>query len=151
MSISAAIREILNGTLEAIHTVIPHPAVRETPYLVNAPIFQSDMGVLVGITGAVPGRLLVLADTQVFVSLASTMFGVTLEGNMLESFVGELGNMIGGNMCTQVSQHGLLLEVTPPTVLVGETKLSGFSKAICVPVHIETIGPLSVILALQDL
>lgn len=151
MSLTSVVTDILNGTIESVETVIPHPITRKAPFVINAPVIQSELGVLVGIAGAVPGRLMVLANTQVFVALATSMFGVTLEGDMLESFVGELGNMIGGNMCTAVSNQGLLLEVTPPTVLVGETKLTGFGKAICIPIQIETIGELEVILALQNL
>ena len=35
------------------------------------------------------------------------MFGMSIEGEMIESFTGELGNMVAGNLCTVLEKNGL--------------------------------------------
>ncbi len=78
------------------------------------------------------------------------MFGMPLEGEMLESFTGEFGNMIAGNLCTAVGQENLEIDITPPTVMVGNTKLYGFEKAFVLPVTIPNIGALTVLLTIEE-
>ncbi|GMA51229.1 CheY-P phosphatase CheX [Alicyclobacillus contaminans] len=142
---------LLNGMLSAVSTVIPIPARNEKPLLVDAPIMNVEMGVLIGLAGQIRGRFLLAGEPAVFGNVAEAMFGMRIEGEMLESFVGELGNMIGGTMCTNVSQDGVLLDITPPTVFVGDIKLSGFRHALSVPVELETKGILQLVLIVEEM
>ncbi|MNH44187.1 CheY-P phosphatase CheX [compost metagenome] len=73
-----------------------------------------------------------------------------LEGEMLESFTGEFGNMIAGNLCTAVGQESLEIDITPPTVMVGNTKLYGFEKAFALPVSVPSVGALTVLLTIEE-
>ena len=41
------------------------------------------------------------------------MFGMSIEREMVESFTGELGNMVAGNLCTILEKEGLIL-IFPP-------------------------------------
>ena len=150
-SVSFFVTGILNGTLNAIRSVVPTCVSTGTPKLVTTPIVQPEMGVLIGITGQVRGRLFVEAKHTVFASIAEAMFGMQLEGDMLESFVGELGNMIAGNMSTLVSQESINIDITPPTVLVGQTKLSGYETAIVIPVQLESNDELRVLLMVGEI
>jgi chemotaxis protein CheX len=147
---NANLTEVLNAALEAIQTVIPFPQSHGKPALINAPIYQPEMGVLIGITGDIRGRMILEGTTAVFGSIGSSMFGMVLEGEMLDSFTGELGNMIAGNLSTTLSQKSIAIDITPPTVIVGQTKLYGFSKAVLVPVQIESVGDIQIIFALED-
>lgn len=141
---------VINGTLEAVTTVIPMPLAPQSPALISGPLLQPEMGVLIGITGDIRGRLLLEGKAATFGSIGETMFGMALEGSMLESFTGELGNMIAGNLCTNVAARGIKMDITPPTVLVGQTKLHGFDKALQVPVSIEGTGEFNLILILEE-
>lgn len=148
---SSAITEILNGTIQSVSSVIPIPMTREQPSMVAGPIMQSEVGVLLGIAGSAPGQLIIHGKREVFSGIATAMFGMALSDEMLESFIGELGNMVGGNMCTNVSSSGILIEITPPTVLVGETKLTGFSQqALIIPLILSDVGKLEIILILNE-
>ena len=69
---------------------------------------------------------------------------------MLESYVGELGNMVAGNMATSAAEQGMSIEISPPTVIVGETKLSGFGTALRVPIAFDEIGKLDIILVIDS-
>jgi chemotaxis protein CheX len=136
--------------LEAVNTVIPMQVERHSPVSVDAPLLHVKMGVLVGVTGQSRGRLLLESDEHVFGKVAEQMYGMALEGDMLESFVGELGNMIAGTMSTQVSQAGILIDITPPTVIVGDTKFTGFGRALSVPLTIADAGDLRMLLILEE-
>lgn len=150
-SFSFFVTGILNGTLNAVRAVVPTCVSIGTPSLVTTPIVQPEMGVLIGITGQVRGRLFVEAKHTAFAAIAEVMFGMKLEGDMLESFVGELGNMIAGNMSTLVSKESIHIDITPPTVLVGNTKLSGYETAIVIPVQLQNEEELRLLLMVGEI
>ncbi|UOF92653.1 chemotaxis protein CheX [Fodinisporobacter ferrooxydans] len=147
---SSHITAVLNGAIESLSTIIPIPVSSGNPIVLSAPILQPEMGVLIGITGDVRGRMVLEGKMKAIGSIGEVMFGMALEGEMLESFAGELGNMIAGNMATNVSQKGLRVDITPPTVLVGQTKLYGFDKAISVPISLGDKGELQIIFMLEE-
>ncbi|QQE79268.1 chemotaxis protein CheX [Alicyclobacillus sp. SO9] len=149
-ALSSVVTEILNSTLDAVTTVISSPVNLGAPELLKNAIHQPEMGVLIGIAGDYPSRLIIEAKRDVYSTLAASMYGMALEGEMLESFVGEIGNMVGGNMCTNMSERGMLLEVTPPTVLVGQTKLSGFHTALSVAGTVESVGDMRISLLITE-
>lgn len=141
---------VLNGTLEAVNLIITASMTRGVPRVIQGPLMQTELGVLIGLTHDVRGRLIIEASAHVFSSLGQLMYGMTLEREMLESYVGELGNMLAGNMATLLSSQGIVVEISPPTVLVGETKISGFSTALLIPLTFEGIGELQIILVIEE-
>ncbi|KFZ43758.1 chemotaxis protein CheX [Anoxybacillus flavithermus] len=150
MALGEKITTILNGTIESIRSVIPLAMTIEKPSLFTQPFAQTSISVLIGMTGDLRGRLMIEGHEAMFGSIGETMFGMPLEGEMLESFTGELGNMIAGNLATIVSQKGITIDITPPTVLVGQTKIYGFDKAFRVPIHFESKGELQLILTIDN-
>ncbi|MBD7945237.1 chemotaxis protein CheX [Psychrobacillus sp. Sa2BUA9] len=150
MGNSKHIKTLLNGTIQSLKSVIPLNLSFKSPTLMIQPFDQEEMGVLIGIVGDIKGRIIVDASSQFFSSVGASMFGMPLEGEMLESFTGELGNMIAGNLCTTVAQEGLEIDITPPTVIVGKSKLFGFHHAFRLPVETEDIGLMTVILTIDE-
>jgi len=122
----------------------------KTPSIISEPFQQQQMGVLIGLIGDLKGRVIIDSSPETFSGIGNTMFGMPLEGEMLESFTGEFGNMIAGNLCTTVGQESLEIDITPPTVMVGNTKLYGFEKAFILPVTIPSVGPLTVLLTIEE-
>jgi len=149
MSLGEKVTMILNGTIEAAKGVIPLQFTVDSPSLFTDPLAQSSIGVLIGMTGDVRGQLVIEGDVSSFSYIGEMMFGMALEGEMLQSFTGEVGNMIAGNLATALSQKGITMDITPPTVLVGQTKLYGFDKAFRVPILIEGIGEIQIILMIE--
>ncbi|GMB08304.1 chemotaxis protein CheX [Thermolongibacillus altinsuensis] len=149
MSLSQKVTTILNGTIDSVKSIVPMTLTIDKPSLFTEPFTQTSIGVLIGMTGDVRGRLMIEGDENIFGGIGETMFGMQLEGEMLESFTGELGNMIAGNLATIISQKGITIDITPPTVLVGQTKIYGFDKAFRVPVHIEGKGEIQLILTMD--
>ena len=150
MTTTKQIQTLLNGTISSLRSVIPISMDFQPPSSSQQPFEQSEMGVLIGIVGDIKGRIIIDSTPATFGSVGAAMFGMPLEGEMLESFTGELGNMIAGNLCTIVGQDGLELDITPPTVMVGNTKLYGFQKLFRLPAEIENIGDITILLTIDD-
>lgn len=150
MSTSKHIQTILNGTIQSLKSVIPISMDIKSPSLMVQPFVQKEMGVLIGIIGDIKGRIIIDSTAEAFSAIGATMFGMPLEGEMLESFTGELGNMIAGNLCTSVAASGVEIDITPPTVIVGTSRLYGFQHAFRLPVEIENIGEMTIILTIDE-
>lgn len=150
MSSSKHIQTILNGTIQSLKTIIPLNVTVGAPTITSEPYEQHEMGVLIGIVGDIKGRIILDATPTTFSNIGNTMFGMPLEGEMLESFTGELGNMIAGNLCTNVGQNGLDLDITPPTVMVGHTKLYGFHQAFQLSVTLDGAGEIVILLTIDE-
>lgn len=150
MNTSKHIQTILNGTVSSLKTILPLNIEIKSPSISSEPYIQEHMGVLIGIIGDLKGRIIIDGTPAAFGGIGHTMFGMPLEGEMLESFTGELGNMVAGNLCTIVGQSGLDLDITPPTVMVGNTKLYGFQKILRLPAVIENIGDITISLTIDD-
>lgn len=149
VTITKSVTDILNGTIESVKAVLPFEATIDKPSLFTQPFTQHSVGVLIGMTGDVRGRIIIDGDEHIFGKIGEAMFGMVLEGEMLESFAGELGNMIAGNLSTTIAQKGFEMDITPPTVLVGQTKVYGFEKAFRLPIHIANIGTLEIVLMVE--
>lgn len=147
---TSSVTSVVNATLSAIETVVPMQFTRDVPTIRQGPVIQQEIGVLVGITGDVRGRILLETTKNVIRTIGQNLFGMGIADDMLDSFTGELGNLVGGNMATNASNEGVTLDITPPTVMVGKTKLHGFNTAICIPVMIENIGTLNAVLILEE-
>lgn len=149
MTLSKNVTNILNGTVESVKSLLPFPIELERPSLFTEPFNQDSIAVLIGMTGDVKGRLIISGDEEVFGKIGEGMFGMRLEGEMLESFAGELGNMLAGSLSTNIAQKGFEMDITPPTVLVGQSKVYGFERAFRLPIHLENMGTLIIILMVE--
>lgn len=145
---STYIKNLLNGIYSSLKTVIPIDHQIAKPTLLNQ-FLQLQFGVLIGITGDVKGQLILAGEQHVFGSIGTAMFGAELEGEMLISFSGELGNMIAGSLSTNIVEDGIKTDITSPTVLQGSTTLSGYDKAIHTIVRFAEIGQMDVYLLLD--
>nr|WP_236587652.1 chemotaxis protein CheX [Tumebacillus amylolyticus] len=111
---------------------------------------MSATAVLIGVTGDLRGRFLLVAEDGVFSSVAESMYGMSLSGEMLSSFVGEIGNIVAGTMATKLSLRKFRVDITPPTVLSGTTNISGFKSAIQVPLEAGDRGLLTLLLIFEE-
>lgn len=149
MNITKNITDLLNGTIESVKSVLPFEIKVDKPSILTQPLTQHNIGVLIGMTGDVRGRVIIDGDDAIFCKIGETMFGMVLEGEMLESFAGELGNMIAGNLSTTMAQKGFEMDITPPTVFVGQTKVYGFQRAFRLQIHMQNQGILEIVLMIE--
>ena len=150
MSNSNQIQILLNGLIKAMNEVIPQTVSVGSPSLFKEPFIQNEAGVLIGITGDVKARIILESTSDVFSQIGLAMYGMEISGEMLESFIGEFGNMSAGKFCTYCVENSFDLDITPPTVMIGETKLFGFQQAFKLPLELENIGSMNVLLTIDD-
>ncbi|NEU32021.1 chemotaxis protein CheX [bacterium LRH843] len=125
---SETLTHLLNGMSTSMMNVLQQPVTIAAPKKLEHPI-QFEYGVLIGIFGDIEGKLLLTGDVSVFSTIGETMFGMPLEGEMLTSFCGELGNMIAGGFSTIIVGHGITTDISSPTIMRGNTTLSGHKQA----------------------
>ncbi|SNX68204.1 chemotaxis protein CheX [Bacillus oleivorans] len=114
---------ILDSTIRSVHQVLPVDIQIDQPEVLSEPFLQEEMGVFIGISGDLPTRLILEGKQSTYSMLGEKMFGMPLMGEMLESFSGELENMIGGHLSTLLSEKGIQVDITPPQTLVGQSTL----------------------------
>jgi chemotaxis protein CheX len=141
--------DLLESASASVKQVLQIPFQMEEPNLYHAQSLHTEIGVLINFTGEMEGRLLIDGGTETFGALGASMFGMALEGEMLHSFVGELANMVAGNICSFISNKGWKVDITPPTILIGEMKWFDSVKVFSFPVAIQDVGQISIILLLQ--
>jgi chemotaxis protein CheX len=149
MTTATTLTHLLNSAIHSIKTVIPAGIEIEKPALYHASSIRSSLSVLIGMTGQIHGQLVIAGTNDLFAQISQLMYGMMLEGEMLESFTCELGNMIAGQLATHASSQQMMMDITPPTLLVGEANVKGFQKAIVVPVNIVEKGTLNMIVTLH--
>jgi|SRR5690625_5208442 len=146
---SKSITSLLNGTNKALKSVVPLEAVMSKPKLENG-LLQVHYGVFIGITGDIKGKLVLIGDQQLFSSLGQIMYGTEMNGDMLLSFSGELGNMIAGNLSTHIVSDGININITAPSIIRGDAEITGHHLDIQLVSTFTNIGDLYIHLLLDD-
>lgn len=134
--------EYINPFLQAAKSVMKDfcniEASMGRPYVTKT-IFEGEKFVImVGITGQLTGQVIFSMSDATACDIAShMMMGMPVNemNDMASSAISELTNMILGNAATIFSTLDKLIDITPPSVLMGrdmEITVSD-SKTICVP------------------
>lgn len=81
------------------------------------------VGVLIGITGQAIGRMLIIFDKELADKFVESMNGETydIQSDMAQATIGEIGNMIMGRTITKLYDLGFHFEITPPSIIVGNS------------------------------
>lgn len=133
-NINEVIKEVYNGTIFAVKNIIPLEPNIGAPQLITPPL-TVNFGVMIGFTGGLKGELVLRSDEAFVSEIGEVMFGMPLSNDMLESFAGELGNMIAGSLSTYLAEKDIKTDITHPTVLKGDAQLSGFKRALLVEIE----------------
>lgn len=142
------ITELLNETIFSFQNIVPITFEISRPQLRTNPV-NIQFGVLIGMTGDIRGHLVLSGKSSLFQTIGEKMFGMVLDGPMLSSFTGELGNMLAGKLFTVISEKGSLVNITPPTIIEGDTSLSGFNRAIQLDFNNPTEGTIHLYFLLE--
>lgn len=145
---SQTITELLNGTITTIQSIVPIENNIIKPRLVSDE-FELNYGVLIGITGDVKAKLIFTGSTSMFSVIGEKMYGMPLEGEMLFSFSGELGNMIAGGLSTNIAGNGASVNITTPTVMNEITTVKGYKRIVELPIIFKDIGKMNTYLLIN--
>ena len=110
----------------------------EKPYLKKSVYEGNALVIIIGVTGNMKGQVILSLNIPSACLIASKMMmgmPVTELNDMAKSAISELSNMILGNAATVFSKKGLSLDITPPSVCLGDNLDISVSNTtnICVP------------------
>lgn len=82
---------------------------------------------MLGVTGEISGQVCIVMENDVARDVASRMMmgmPVAEIDDMARSALSELGNMVMGNAATILSNSNVLIDITPPTLLTGNARIT---------------------------
>lgn len=138
---------LVNGTISSLKTLLPLHNEFEPVHVINK-YGSIQFGTMVSFTGDIEAELILHGDSGVFSQIGQHMFGMPIEGELLDSFTGEFGNMVAGNLSTLIVEQGFQTDISTPTLINETTKLVG--KAIHIIVKIKDVGPLNASLIIEN-
>jgi chemotaxis protein CheX len=136
--------EYINPFIEASQTVLKQITQLDAKlgkvYLKNSPYQSEDILIMVGLTGKMRGQAVFSIDRSFALKIASIMMmgmPVTEFDEMSKSALSELANMIMGNAATILYNRGINIDITPPSLLVGENMqiTTNKMKTVCIPLE----------------
>lgn len=138
--------EYINPFIEASQSVFSmmtgNKPVLGQVYLKKTPYESMNIAVIVGLTGKIRGQVVISMTETSACDIASAMMGgmpVAQMDDLAKSAISELGNMIMGNTATLLSSRGIGIEITPPSLLMGERMMitPAHMQTICVPLNVS--------------
>ncbi len=119
--------EYINAFIKASTEILSQAAnltfTTGTPYLKSSPFSTDNLVILVGIVGEIRGQAVITMKVDMAKHVASSMMmGMPVEeiDDMAKSALQELSNMIMGNAATLIYNAGTVIDITPPTLMIGE-------------------------------
>lgn len=110
------------------------------PYMSSPLVTEESIIIMIGITGEVKGQVIITFahDTTLVIASKMMMMQVNEIDEMVNSAIGELGNMILGNAATIFATQQISIDITPPTIGDGKMTFSNaYAQNICVPLYFE--------------
>lgn len=151
--------EYINPFIEASQTVFRQIAGIEATlgkiYLKNSPYKSDDIIVIVGLTGKIRGQAIFSMKLNVAMNIASSMMGgmpVNQLDEISKSAISELTNMILGNAATILYNRGVGVEITPPSLIMGDNIQVSSSKAktICIPLQLSNGNSMEIDISVEE-
>ncbi|SKC75563.1 chemotaxis protein CheX [Maledivibacter halophilus] len=110
------------------------------PTLKSSPCNANNIVILIGITGDIKGQAMINLNKSVALNVVSNMMGgmeIAELNDISKSALSELGNMILGNSATLLFNAGIKIDITPPTLMIGDNLSisSDQMKVISVPLE----------------
>lgn len=109
------------------------------------PIMTSDVVTLIGVTGKIEGQVIFSLEDSVARSIASRMMmgaEVPVLNELAKSAICELTNMILGNAATGFYDQGTIIDITPPSLLIGKDMSVSTMKGdfVSIPLQFTSTG-----------
>lgn len=148
------INPFIKASTEVLKMIARIDFVTGKPYMKVSPFSPSSVLIVVGITGAIKGQAVISMSNDLARSVASRMMmGMPVDelDEMSKSALSELGNMIMGNAATLLFNNNISVDITPPSLMVGEgiTISSGSMTTIGIPLTSE-IGTMNLDISVKE-
>lgn len=138
--------EYINPFIEASQSVLKQIANIDVKlgkiFIKTSPYDSDSVVIIIGITGKIRGQVIFTMNRKVALHIASSMMAgmpVTELDEISKSAISELTNMILGNTATILYNRGIGIEITPPSLLLGDNMQISNNKlkTVCIPLHLN--------------
>lgn len=130
------INPFLIATKSVLHDMCGVDLAVGTPYVKKEKFNQDTVVICLGVTGKIKGQVLLALNNSAACDIASRMcmMPITALDDLSLSALCELGNMVFGNAATVLSTKGIIIDITPPTVIQGNFSIANnFAQNVCIP------------------
>lgn len=136
--------EYINPFIQASQKVIQEttgfaPTLGQV-YVKKSPFKGHNVAILIGITGAIQGNVTISLNKSLVCKIVSMMMGgypVPEVDEIAKSGIAELSNMILGNVASIFFQSDIEIDITPPTVLVGDNMEFSPTKSTIISIPLQ--------------
>lgn len=146
--IKGNIHFITNGIYTSLKNIVPMELTFEVPE--QQQLHHIEHGIMIETVGDLKGQLAIIGDHDAFNSIAHRMYGMTLDGDMLDSFCCELTNMIGGAFATILDLSNIHMDISAPRIIKKDTIFSDTASAIQFRCILENGSLLSICYSLNE-
>lgn len=149
--------EYINPFLVAATKILKDMCMVETkmgkPYIKGLDFRDDTVVIIIGVTGEMKGQVMMALPNHVACDIATKMImmPITSLDDLSISALSELGNMILGNAATIFSTKGIGIDITPPTIGMGNMTFSNtFSQNICIPLIYDDNKTIEINIAMKE-
>lgn len=115
-------------------------------YLRDSQFTANRIVIIIGLTGKIKGQVYFELSEEDSLKIVARMTGfpeVKALDDIGKSAIAELGNMIMGNAGTILYNKGLKVDITPPSLVVGDNiKITNKTPTIVIPLDLKDYGTL---------
>ncbi|MGE4283472.1 MAG: chemotaxis protein CheX [Clostridia bacterium] len=151
--------EHINPFIEASQAVLKSAANMDITlgklYMKTSPYPSDTLAIIIGLTGQLRGQVIFSMSKDIACKIASAMMmgmPVTELDEISKSAVTEATNMILGNTATILYNRGIAIDITPPSLLIGDNMQISTNKmkTVCVPLNIDSGGVIELDISVAD-
>lgn len=115
-------KHFVKATTTILATMAGITAKPGAPFVKKDYVAQGDISAIIGVTGPKNGTISVTFPDASAEALVRAMLGDAVEDirQDMQDAVGELANMISGQARASIAEHGLTLQGSTPSVVVGK-------------------------------
>lgn len=148
------INPFIKASTEVLKMIAQIDFVTGKPYMKSSPFTPSSVLIVVGVTGEIQGQAVISMSSELAMGIASKMMmGMPVNelDEMSKSALSELGNMIMGNAATLLYNNEIQVDITPPSLMVGEgiSISSGTMTTVSVPLNSD-IGTMTFDISIKE-
>lgn len=143
----------VTAAAEVLRAEVQAEVKRGSLNLQHSAVTTRDVTVLIGLVGDVEGTVMYCMNKEMGLALVSHMMGEEFSefDDLVQSGIGELGNVISGRAATKFSQQNMEVQISVPTLIVGRGATISTLDFQQLVVPLETqFGRLDIHLAIRE-
>lgn len=118
------INSFYKATQDVFKLMLDIDIERDKLEVVEGMVTSRDASVMIGVTGDLRGSILFSFPKDMALKMIKIMADIEMDelDNFVSSALGEMGNIIGGNALTYLSEENYICDIVPPQIILGAHK-----------------------------